>query len=148
MRRGIGGLALGMFLVTVPATGTNPVPSGPTRIEIYTVTRLPVRVPPELVAITAVVSLDRILSIETELASGLGRGSGSHQAHEVERRLSPSVRRTLATTWQALARFQPDREGRLTHLPAIVLDQRAVWYGTRLRQAVTQYRHWAGEGAP
>ena len=115
----------------------------PAGIEVYTVTGLPVSVPGNLQAITTVINLDRITTIEAALAEGLDRIPDGNREATAARRLSPALQLELKETWEALLRI---RQENITHLPAIVIDDRAVWYGSDLRRAVTQYRARAGGG--
>ena len=117
------------------ALGASSVPAS---IVVHTVTGLPVSVPRNLKAITTVINLDRITAIEAGLAEGLGRIPENRRESAATGRLSPALQQELKETWQALSRI---RQGGITHLPAIVFDDRAVWYGSDLRRAVTRYRN-------
>ncbi len=109
----------------------------PASIVVHTVTGLPVSVPENLKAITTVINLDRIPAIEAALAEGLDRIPENSRESAATNRLSPALQLELKAAWQALFRIR--QEG-ITHLPAIILDDRAVWYGSDLRRAVTRYR--------
>ena len=111
----------------------------PARITVYTVSTIPVPVPRELAAVTTVIRMDRALAIEDQLAAGLDRIPEHRRDAAATSRLTESLATELETVWEALFRFQ---NGKFTHLPAIVLDDRAVWYGADLRRAVTRYRNW------
>ena len=110
----------------------------PVSIRIYTVSSIPVQVPPSLRDSTTVIHLDRLGEIESVLAEGLDRIPVRSREAAAAKRLSPALQRELKKTWQALSRIRQDR---ITHLPAIILDDRAVWYGSDLRRAVTRYRN-------
>ncbi len=113
----------------------------PEKVDIYTVSSMPVRVPASLKARTRIIHLDRIIAIEDRLAEGLGRiPDGSREAAAAER-LSSALHLELKETWRALLRI---RQENITHLPAIVIVDRAVWYGFDIRRAVTRYRQLAG----
>lgn len=110
----------------------------PARIVVYTISTAPVTVPRNLVAITTVINLDRISAIEEQVAWGLHRMSPGERPAAAKQRLADDLQTELKTAWQALFRI---RQGNITHLPAIVLDDQAVWYGSDLRRALTRYRN-------
>ncbi len=110
----------------------------PSRIVVYTISTAPVTVPRNLVAITTVINLDRISAIEEQIARGLHRMSPGERPVAAKQRLADDLQTELKNTWQALFRI---RQGNITHLPAIVFDDRAVWYGSDLRRALTRYRN-------
>ena len=110
----------------------------PDRIVVYTISTAPVTVPRNLTAITTVINLDRIPAIEEQVARGLHRMSPGERPAAAKQRLADDLQTELKTAWQALFRI---RQGNITHLPAIVLDDRAVWYGSDLRRALTRYRN-------
>ncbi|MYI68091.1 MAG: DUF1525 domain-containing protein [Boseongicola sp. SB0673_bin_14] len=116
----------------------------PDHIVVYTVSTIPVTVPRELVTITTVMHLDRALVIEAQLAEGLDRLSEGQRDAAASSRLTKSLAAELETIWEGLLRI---RNENITHLPAIVLDDRAVWYGADLRRAVARYRNrWNAGG--
>ena len=110
----------------------------PVSIRVYTVSSIPVQVPPSLRDRTTIIHLDRIGEIEAVLAEGLDRIPDGSREAAAAKRLSRALQLELKKAWQALFRI---RQGGITHLPAIVLDDRAVWYGSDLRRAVTRYRN-------
>lgn len=116
----------------------------PEKVNIYTVSSIPVRVPASLKARTRIIHLDRIIAIEDRLAEGLDRIPDGSRESAATKRLSPALQLELKEAWEALLRI---RQENITHLPAIVIDDRAVWYGSDLRRAVTQYRARAGGGS-
>ena len=118
----------------------------PGRVEIHTVSGLPVAVPPSLRDRTTVVLLDRLPAIEAALSEGLHRIPSHRRPDAVSRGLTPGLREELKRTWKVLEWI---RRGRITHLPAIVLDGRAVWYGSDPSRAVARYRARtrAGDGS-
>lgn len=142
-------LRIQAFMVAAGMVATTPLMPAfatgiPEKVEIYTVSSIPVRVPASLKTRTRIIHLDRIIAIEDRLAEGLGRiPDGSREAAAAER-LSSALHLELKETWRALLRI---RQENITHLPAIVIDDRAVWYGSDLRRAVTQYRARAGGGS-
>ena len=134
-------------LAGCPAGGVPAAPSDlPRRVEIHTVSGLPVAVPPSLRDRTTVVLLDRLPAIEAALSEGLHRIPSHRRPDAVSRGLTPGRREELKRTWKALEWI---RRGCITHLPAIVLDGRAVWYGSDPRRAVARYRARtrAGDGS-
>lgn len=120
---------------------TSHAAASPGRIVVYTVSSLPVSVPANLAGITTVIHLDRVAEIENLLSQGLEHLPEDRRADAAGRRLTAELREELHRSWQALFLFAPGNQGRLTHLPAIVLDNRAVWYGHSIRRAVTRYRN-------
>lgn len=129
-------LFLSQAMSASKALGASSVPAS---IVVHTVTGLPVSVPVNLKAITTVINLDRITAIEAGLAEGLDRIPENRRESASASRLSPPLQLELKKAWQALSRIRQDR---ITHLPAIVFDDRAVWYGSDLRRGVTRYRNW------
>ncbi len=121
------------------ATGGYAVTSSPARIVVYTIDTTPIRVPRNLAAITTVINLDRIPAIEEQIARGLHRISPGERPTAAKRSLSDDLQIELKKTWQALVRIRQDD---IPHLPAIIFDDRAVWFGSDLRRAVTRYRGW------
>lgn len=113
----------------------------PNEILVYSISRIPVRVPASLQDRTTIITLDRIGEIESALAEGLDRIPEGHREAAAGARLSGSLQLELKKIGQALARIHQDR---ITHLPAIVFDGRAVWYGFDLRRALKRYRERAG----
>ena len=111
----------------------------PVRITVYTVSTIPVTVPRKLSAVTTVIHLDRALTIEEQLAAGLDRIREHNRDQAASNRLTESLAMELEMLWKALFGLRQDR---ITHLPAIVFDDHAVWYGADLRRAVTRYRIW------
>lgn len=106
-------------------------------ITVYTVSQRPVQIPQGQESITKVIELDRILQIENDLASGLENRDPEVAVQTARSRLTDRHRRSLATAWQGLARVQ---SGDIEHLPAIVFDGEAVWYGTDFRRALRAWR--------
>lgn len=129
-----------LCFTTLLLTGTmSAFASGiPEKIDIYTVSSMPVHVPAAQEARTRIIYLDRVIAIEARLAEGLDRIPENSRESAATNRLSPALQLELKTAWQALYRIR--KEG-ITHLPAIVFDDRAVWYGRDLRRAVTRYRN-------
>lgn len=109
----------------------------PGRVEIYTVSGLPVAVPPSLRDRATVVLLDRLPAIEAALSEGLHRIPSHRRRDALSHRLAPALKEELKRIWEGMGWV---RRGRITHLPAIVLDRRAVWYGSDPRRAVARYR--------
>ena len=112
----------------------------PIHIDIYTVFDLPVPVPASLENRTTVIYLDRILEIEAAMSGGLDSLPEDHRPRAAGQRLTQDLADELRKSWRVLLRFATGRQDRLTHLPVIILDGRAVWYGVDLRRAVTRYR--------
>ena len=132
-------MAVAMMLVIVSPVDVQANQNIPARITVYTISTIPVTVPRVLAAVTTVIHLDRALAIEDQLAAGLDRIPEHRRDAAATSRLTESLATELETVWEALFRV---RNGKFTHLPAIVLDDRAVWYGADLRRAVTRYRNW------
>ena len=127
-----------LFMVSA-FSGSGALAAGiPASIVVHTVTGIPVSVPRNLDAITTVIYLDRVMAIEAALAEGLDRLPEDHREATANKRLSRVLQLELKKTWEALFRILQDR---ITHLPAIVFDDQAVWYGSDLRRAVTRYRN-------
>ena len=129
-----------LCFTTLLLTGTmSAFASGiPEKIDIYTVSSMPVHVPAAQEARTRIIYLDRVIAIEARLAEGLERVPDEGRETAATNRLSLALELELKKAWQALYRIR--QEG-ITHLPAIVLDDRAVWYGSDLRRAITRYRN-------
>ena len=129
-----------LCFTTLLLTGTmSAFASGiPEKIDIYTVSSMPVHVPAAQKARTRIIYMDRVIAIENRLAEGLDSIPDESRETAATERLSPTLQRELMTSWQALLRI---RQYNITHLPAIILDDRAVWYGSDLRRAVTRYRN-------
>ena len=111
----------------------------PARIVVYTISTAPVTVPRNLAAITTVINLDRIPAIEEQIARNLHRMSPGERPAAAKQSLTDDLQIELKNTWQALVSIRQDD---ITHLPAIIFDDRAVWFGSDLRRAVTRYRGW------
>lgn len=112
---------------------------GPTHIVVYTISTIPVTVPRNLAAITTVINLDRIPAIEEQIARNLHRMLSGERSEAAKRRITVALQNELINTWQTLIRIRQDN---ITHLPGIILDDRAIWFGSDLRRAVTMYRGW------
>jgi len=106
-------------------------------ITVYTVSDIPVRIPPAQQSVARTVNLDRILQIEEALAAGLENLEPEAAVQTARSRLSDRDRRELALAWQGLARVQ---SGEIARLPAIVFDGEAVWYGSDFRRALRAWR--------
>ena len=126
------------MLAIVPAGVASANQGLPAGIVVYTVSTFPVSVPRGLTTITKVIHLDRVLAIEEQLAESLDQVPEHRRNAIAESRLSPALQLELKNTWEALFRIRQDR---ITHLPAIVFDDQAVWYGSDFRRAVTRYRN-------
>lgn len=113
--------------------------TAPKRVVVYSISQMPVEPAPELRQRTEVVYLDAILDIEATLETGLELVVPEVRVQTARERLTPKMRDDLTRAWQGLARVQ---RGEIAHLPAIVFDQRAVWYGANFRRALTAYRNW------
>ena len=107
-------------------------------IAVYTVSQLPVRIPPDQQSIAQVIVLDRILQIESALTTGVETLDPEIAMQAVRSRLSAQDRRELTLAWQALGRIE---RGELVHLPAIVFDGQSVWYGTNFSRGLAAYRN-------
>ena len=84
------------------------------------------------------IHLDQVLAIEERLSESLDQVPEHRRNAVAESRLSPALQLELKNTWEALFRIRRDR---ITHLPAIVFDDQAVWYGSDFWRAVTRYRN-------
>jgi len=106
-------------------------------ITVYTVSGQSVAIPKNQESITRVIELDRILKIEAALEAGLAKLDPETAVQTARNRLTVHHQRELVLAWQALFRVQ---SGEITHLPAIVFDDRAVWYGIQFRRALRAWR--------
>lgn len=138
-----GVLAAAMMLAMICPGAVLANPGNPAGIVVYTVSALPVAVPRDLVAITTTVHLDRALAIEEQLAAGLDRLPEDQRNTAASSRLTKGLATELEEIWKGVWRV---RNENFTHLPAIVLDDRAVWYGIDLRRAVMRYRNRRNAG--
>jgi len=113
-----------------------PVPAADPRIEVFTVSSLPVTAPPG----TPVYELDRLRTIEAELSAGLpsepAQAARIAQARIVERGETLNQAALAAGTGAGLAlHYGIDR------VPAIVLDGRYVVFGeTSVERALAHWR--------
>ncbi len=109
-------------------------------ITVYTVTGLPVSVPWKLAGNTTVIHLDRARIIEEELARGVHALAPETRLEFVQGRFSPSVQQEVVRLWQALSWVREHA----THLPAIRIGSRSLYYGFNLRRAVALHQQGGG----
>ncbi len=109
-------------------------------ITVYTVAGLPVSVPRELSANTTVIHLDRARIIEEELARGIHALAPETRLEAVQGRFTPSVQQEVVRLWQALGWVREHA----THLPAIRIGDRSLYYGFNLRRAVALHQRGGG----
>ena len=133
VRYGIGILAMLLLPTAATAQSTEP-------ITVYTVTGLPVSVPWELAGNTTVIHLDRARIIEEELARGIHALAPETRLEAVRGRFTPSVQQEVVRLWQALGWVREYA----THLPAIRIGDRSLYYGFNLRRAVALHQRGGG----
>ncbi len=112
-------------------------------ITVYTVSQHPVSIPSAQQSITRLITLDRILQVEDILAFGLETLDEQQRLSVTQSRLTDSHRRELILAWQGLIRI---RNQEIKFLPAIVLNQQAVWYGTNVRRALSAWQSQSKKG--
>ena len=133
-------IVLAAWLAAAPAWAAPPVAppvsAADPRIEVFTVSSLPVTAPPE----TPVYELDRLRTIEAQLSAGLPvdpeQAARIAQARIVERGETLNQAALAAGTGAGLAlHYGIDR------VPAIVLDGRYVVFGeTSVERALAHWR--------
>ena len=109
-------------------------------ITVYTVTGLPVSVPRVLAGNTTVIHLDRARIIEEELARDIHALKPETRLKVVQGRFTPSVQQEVVRLWQALGWVREHA----THLPAIRIGDRSLYYGFNLRRAVALHQRGGG----
>ena len=108
---------------------------------MYTVSALPVSVPKELAAHTAVIRLDRATAIEEELARGIHALTPETRLSAVQGRFTPALQRETVRIWEAIGWVREHAD----YLPAIRIGDRSLYYGFDLRRAMTLHRQAGGE---
>ena len=110
-------------------------------VTVYTVSALPVSVPQELAAHTAVIRLDRATAIEEELARGIHALKPEARLEAVQARFTPALQEETVRIWQALGWVREHA----THLPAIRIGDRSLYYGFDIRRAMALHRQAGGQ---
>ncbi len=85
--------------------------------------------------------VDQILDMENELSEGLP--NNEEQALEVARqRINPQIEKDMVAAWQTVTKVQLLN---IEYLPAIVFDDKYVYYGHDLRRAKNLFDRYMAE---
>lgn len=131
-----GAFALLMLLSTAATARDAAEP-----VTVYTVSALPVSVPKEFSGNIAVIHLDRAAAIEEELARGIHALAPEARLEAVQGRFTPALQEETVRLWQALGWVREHA----THLPAIRIGDRSLYYGFDIRRAMALHRQAGGE---